>query len=418
MVLDSPRRAARLRRLPRRPRARARQSPARHLSAVHDPGQCHRPRASSARSVLTCACARLSSSPSPPSLRRKQRLHGRSLRKNRKFALKTRPPSRHRLHAQLRFGAVGIAPRGHRRRLRLVRLQQFEACPTLRRSTAARSTIPCTRIRSRSSRIRRRTIISTATTATAHFTDVTDKAGLDPDMYSIAVTAADYDNDGNEDLLVTGYGKVDSLPQQRQRPLHRRDGEGRHQGQWLGHQLHLARLRQGRLPDLFVGRYVKFDPKYRAYYAADNYPGPLDYAGETNKLFHNNCDGTFTDVTDKSGIGRYVGRTMGVTAADFTGDGWDDIYVANDSTREFSLPQQARRNIRGDRRRRRHGLRPERRVHLRHGPRVCGLRQAAACSICGSRDGQLQPPDEATPARCASTTWARPTASRRPTRNM
>ena len=87
--------------------------------------------------------------------------------------------------------------------------------------------------------------------------------------------------------------------------------------------------------DLFVGRYVKFDPKYRAYYAADNYPGPLDYEGETNKLYHNNCDGTFTDVSDKSGIGAYVGRTMGVTAADFDNDGWDDIYVSNDRTENF-----------------------------------------------------------------------------------
>jgi hypothetical protein len=87
--------------------------------------------------------------------------------------------------------------------------------------------------------------------------------------------------------------------------------------------------------DLFVGRYVKFDPKYRAFYAADNYPGPLDYEGETNKLYHNNCDGTFTDVTEKSGIGAYVGRTMGVTAADFDNDGWDDIYVANDRTENF-----------------------------------------------------------------------------------
>jgi hypothetical protein len=87
--------------------------------------------------------------------------------------------------------------------------------------------------------------------------------------------------------------------------------------------------------DLFVGRYVKFDPKYRNYYAADNYPGPLDYEGETNRLFHNNCDGTFTDVTEKSGIGTSIGRTMGVTAADFDGDGWPDIYVANDKTENF-----------------------------------------------------------------------------------
>ena len=51
--------------------------------------------------------------------------------------------------------------------------------------------------------------------------------------------------------------------------------------------------------DLFVGRYVKFDPEYRSYYAADNYPGPLDYEPETNLLFHNNCNGDFTDVSAK-----------------------------------------------------------------------------------------------------------------------
>jgi hypothetical protein len=168
-----------------------------------------------------------------------------------------------------------------------------------------------------------------------HFTDVTEKAGLNPDMYSVAVTAADYDNDGNEDLLVTGYGKV---------ILYHNDGNGHFtdvtekagikvEG-WAISSTWLDYDRDGCV-DLFVGRYVKFDPKYRAYYAADNYPGPLDYEGETNKLFHNNCDGTFTDVTDKSGIGAYAGRTMGVTAADFDNDGWDDIYVANDRTENF-----------------------------------------------------------------------------------
>ena len=168
-----------------------------------------------------------------------------------------------------------------------------------------------------------------------HFTDVTEQSGLNPDMYSVAVTAADYDNDGNEDLLVTGYGKV---------VLYHNDGNGHFTDVtqkagikvdgWSISSTWLDYDRDGCV-DLFVGRYVKFDPKYRAFYAADNYPGPLDYEGETNRLFHNNCNGTFTDVTDKSGIGAFVGRTMGVTAADFDNDGWDDIYVTNDKTQNF-----------------------------------------------------------------------------------
>lgn len=168
-----------------------------------------------------------------------------------------------------------------------------------------------------------------------HFTDVTAESGLDPDMYSIAVTAADYDNDGYEDLLVTGYGKV---------VLYHNDGNGHftdvtakagiNVSGWAISSTWLDYDKDGCI-DLFIGRYVKFDPAYRAYYAADNYPGPLDYAGETNKLFHNNCNGTFTDVSEKSGISSYIGRTMGVTAADFDNDGWDDIYVANDSTQNF-----------------------------------------------------------------------------------
>jgi hypothetical protein len=167
------------------------------------------------------------------------------------------------------------------------------------------------------------------------FTDVTDKAGILPDLYSFGVIAADYDNDGFEDLLVGGYGKV---------VLYHNKGDGTFEDVtakagikvdgWSTGSTWLDYDRDGCV-DLFIGRYVKFDPAYRMYYAADNYPGPLDYEAETNRLYHNSCNGTFTDVTDKSGVGAFKGRTMGATSADFDNDGWPDIYVANDKTENF-----------------------------------------------------------------------------------
>ncbi|MBZ5596189.1 MAG: CRTAC1 family protein [Acidobacteriia bacterium] len=172
------------------------------------------------------------------------------------------------------------------------------------------------------------------------FTDVTEQAGVGGNLFSMAAIAADYDNDGNVDLLVTGYGRV---------ILYRNKGDGTFEDAtekagikvpgWSIGAAWLDYDRDGCV-DLFVGRYVKFDPDYHAYYAADNYPGPLDYEPQSNVLLHNNCNGTFTDVSEKSGIARYKGRTMGATAADFDLDGYPDIYVANDKTENFLFHNQ------------------------------------------------------------------------------
>ncbi len=167
------------------------------------------------------------------------------------------------------------------------------------------------------------------------FTDVTAKSGAgNEDRYGMGVLAGDYDNDGFTDLYVTNYsGNV----------LYHNNGDGTFAdvtakagvavGRWSTGAAFLDYDKDG-LADLFVGVYLEFDSSYRLYYEADVYPGPLAYPAQASVLYHNNGDGTFTDVTEKAGVG-LKGRAMGVLTVDYDDDGWTDIFVANDNTPNF-----------------------------------------------------------------------------------
>lgn len=175
------------------------------------------------------------------------------------------------------------------------------------------------------------------------FTDVTAKAGVGRSGWGQGVCVGDYDNDGWEDLFVTYYGK---------NVLYHNNGDGTFTdvsqkagvagkgARWNTGCSFVDYDRDGRL-DLFVANYIDMDlatapvPEsgpclYKGVLVAC---GPPGLQGGKNILYHNNGDGTFTDVSETAGIFRANGTYgLGVLTADFDNDGWPDIYVANDST--------------------------------------------------------------------------------------
>lgn len=171
------------------------------------------------------------------------------------------------------------------------------------------------------------------------FTDVTVKAGLAGSGYSMGVAVGDYDNDGFEDLLVTGLDHV---------TLYHNNGNGTFTDVtyklgtaadgWSTSAGFFDYDNDGKL-DLFVARYVDWSFATNRWCgtppAGRHYCHPLLYNGLTSVLYHNNGDGTFTDVSKKSGISKLNGRGLGVAFADYDHDGWTDIYVANDSMQSF-----------------------------------------------------------------------------------
>ncbi len=178
------------------------------------------------------------------------------------------------------------------------------------------------------------------------FTDATEKAGVRGHSYGMGVAVGDYDNDGRPDLYVTNFGR---------NILYHNNGDGTFTdvtekagvagGGWSVSACFVDYDRDGRL-DLIVTRYLDWDFSRNPYcgerkagYRA--YCHPDQFKAATHLVYRNNGDGTFTDVSAKSGVTAAPGKGLGIAINDFDRDGWPDLFIANDS-----FPQQLFRNKR------------------------------------------------------------------------
>jgi hypothetical protein len=169
------------------------------------------------------------------------------------------------------------------------------------------------------------------------FTDVTAKAGLGLEMYGMGVAVGDYDNDGWDDIYITGLGESRLLHNEHNGTFKdvtkaagvNNTGFGA-SAAWLDYD------KDGKL-DLFVTNYVLWSEKDDIYCTLDghnkSYCTPEKYKGDTPRLYHNLGNGRFEDVTQKSGIADPTSKSLGVAVIDYDQDGWPDIAVANDTER-------------------------------------------------------------------------------------
>jgi enediyne biosynthesis protein E4 len=172
------------------------------------------------------------------------------------------------------------------------------------------------------------------------FTDVTQAAGLanvGNGNYGMGVAVGDYDNDGFPDLYVTSYGK---------NILYHNNGDGTFTdvtakagvagGGWSESAGFFDYDNDGHL-DLFVTRYMDWDPDHNKICGGEwhTYCPPGVFPATTCLLFHNRGDGTFEDVTERSGLTAKKGRALGVAFADYDDDGFTDIFVSNDGMQQY-----------------------------------------------------------------------------------
>ena len=167
------------------------------------------------------------------------------------------------------------------------------------------------------------------------FTDVTSQAGLAVPMYGIGVAAADYDNDGNEDIYITCVGPnhlFRNLGNGKFADVSSRAGVGdpsfSTSAVWFDYD------NDGRL-DLFVANYVDWSVETDQLCSLDgknkSYCTPQSYKGQSPTLYHNRGNGTFENVTQRAGLNDPSCKSLGIALLDYNGDGWLDLFVANDT---------------------------------------------------------------------------------------
>ncbi|HKY32044.1 MAG TPA: CRTAC1 family protein, partial [Candidatus Polarisedimenticolia bacterium] len=197
------------------------------------------------------------------------------------------------------------------------------------------STFPPPRGTPAGSRLFRNELIRPGGGGTLRFTDVTEASGAGVAGYGMGAATADYDNDGDVDLFITRFGTDVLL---------RNDGDGTFTDvsaasglgadpRWKSSATFFDHDNDGRL-DLYVAAYADFTlATHKACFTPSgerDYCNPRVYPGLPGRLYRNQGDGTFRNVTREAGLDTAYGHALGVAAADLDGNGWDDLYVAND----------------------------------------------------------------------------------------